>query len=88
MADFRCINAFTYGDRVIAGGAKVAGNDPILETHRDYFAEIAVAEAVGSETATRTRRTRTRRKAEPETTENEATSDDDTDTAASTDLGL
>ncbi|WP_280371156.1 hypothetical protein [Nocardia wallacei] len=37
---FRCINAFAYGDRIVAGGVEVADDDPILASHAAHFVEV------------------------------------------------
>ncbi|WP_341266967.1 hypothetical protein [Gordonia malaquae] len=48
---FRCINAFSTGGRIVAGGSLVSDDDPILATHAAHF--TAVGEATrAAETAT------------------------------------
>lgn len=48
----RCINAFLYQDRIIAGGQEVDGDDPILETHGAHFADPVRRGATVFEAAT------------------------------------
>lgn len=48
---YRCTNAFAYGDRVVAGGALVDEVDPILESHAALFVAVAEPAAPGTETA-------------------------------------
>lgn len=48
---FRCINAFVFGDRIVAGGALVDDGDPILSTHLKHFAEVQSAPAPSGEAA-------------------------------------
>ncbi|UQE74197.1 hypothetical protein MYK68_15915 [Gordonia sp. PP30] len=48
---YRCINAFAYGDRVVAGGTLVDEGDPILESHPALFVAVAEPAAPGTETA-------------------------------------
>lgn len=38
---YRCINAFSFEERVVAGGAEVPDDDPILSTHADHFVKVA-----------------------------------------------
>lgn len=49
---YRCINAFAAGDRIVAGGAVVEADDPILATHGAHFVKVDAAPSpAGSETA-------------------------------------
>lgn len=49
---FRCINGFAFGDSTYPGGAQVEDDDPILETHRDHFAQVHIPAGSGvTETA-------------------------------------
>lgn len=48
---YRCINAFTFVDRVIAGGALIDDDDPILNSHAAHFVAVAEPPALRGETA-------------------------------------
>lgn len=48
---FRCINAFSYEDRMYPGGMLVDDDAPILDTHRAHFAHVDVPATPGAETA-------------------------------------
>ena len=37
---YRCISGFTTGDRIIAGGALIEDDDPILATHKALFVSV------------------------------------------------
>ena len=47
----RCINAFEFAGKIYPGGGLIADNDPILQTHAAFFAEVQ-GNTVGAETAT------------------------------------
>ena len=49
---YRCVNAFSYAGRIIAGGQSVTDDDAILDTHRHLFVHVPDASSVArSETA-------------------------------------
>lgn len=48
---FRCTNAFWFAGRVYPGGSLVEDHDPILETHRAYFAEVGAPASPSGETS-------------------------------------
>ena len=53
MADtYRCINAFTFKDRMYPGGLQVEDGDDILATHGAHFARVTDTSAPITETAT------------------------------------
>lgn len=37
---YRCVNAFTDGTNVYAGGCEVQDDNPILETHSAHFVKV------------------------------------------------
>ncbi|WP_454199584.1 hypothetical protein [Nocardia sp. Marseille-Q1738] len=49
---YRCINAFTFNDRMYPGGLEVDGDDEILASHGAHFAQVAEPPARSVETAT------------------------------------
>lgn len=54
----RCINAFWYADRMIAGGALVNDDDPILATHAAHFVVVEEPATGRGETANADRQRR------------------------------
>lgn len=51
---YRCVSAFEFDNSMYPYGARVDDGDPILATHRDYFAQVGepVAAVDAAETAT------------------------------------
>lgn len=51
---YRCVSAFEFDNRMYPYGARVDDGDPILATHRGYFAQVGepVGAADAVETAT------------------------------------
>lgn len=47
----RCINAFEFAGKIYPGGAQIADDHPILQTHAAFFAKVQ-DNTVGAETST------------------------------------
>lgn len=64
---YRCINAFSTATRVVAHGAAVEDDDPILDTHGIHFAHVHVpaGPTVVESASTDTPRTRSTPKKKP-----------------------
>lgn len=37
---YRCINAFQFGELTYPGGCEVDDSDPILQSHKTFFAQV------------------------------------------------